>query len=59
MAGDGGPGPGQELSKRMREEEDDKLNMNTPQSPVSQSGPSTPDLGLDLDMCRVQGISCF
>ena len=32
-------GPGQELSKRMREEEDDKLNMNTPQSPVSQDPP--------------------
>ena len=34
-------GPGQELSKRLREEEVDKLNMNTPhpQSPVSQNPP--------------------
>ena len=44
MAGDGGmAGPGQELSKRMREEEDDKLNMNTPlstpQYPVRQDPP--------------------
>ena len=51
-----GSGPGQELSKRMREEEVDKLNMNSPQSTVSQRPPLHRSW---IRLRHVQGISCL